>query len=411
MGDEASDRTVRGSRNEETRQRNLSLVLSAVHSAAELTRSDLTRLSGLNRSTVGALVGDLVNAGLVVEAEPRATHQAGRPSPVVRPSPDVVAITVNPDVAGVVCAVVGLGGQVRLRETFLTPQRLTAEDAALLTKDFLDKVASDFPSTTRVAGVGIAIPGIVDEHHHTVREAPHLKWFDVPLVSVIEEELTLPVRMANDATLGVMAESMFGAGAGFDDVVYLNGSVSGIGGGVVTGGHLVKGVRGFGAELGHILVNPQGTVCACRRVGCLETEVNIQRIWEAAGEGQVAIDDLDHLYSLRASAALEAELDRQADALAAGVASLVNIFAPARVILGGHVGALFEARSERVHARVAAEALAPVAEQVSLVRNVLRERMVPIGAAQLAFAPLLADPVNTPLFEWGSLQAVVTALP
>jgi predicted NBD/HSP70 family sugar kinase len=406
MGDEVPDRTVRGSRNEETRQRNLSLVLSAVHAAGQLTRSDLTRLSGLNRSTVGALVGDLVSAGLVVEAEPRATHQAGRPSPVVRPSADVVAVSVNPDVAGVVCAVVGLGGEVRLRETILTPEHLTPEDTALLTKDFLEKVAHDFPTTTQVVGVGVAIPGIVDEHSNTVKEAPHLKWVDVPLVSLIEEELALPVRMANDATLGVMAESMFGAGAGFEDVVYLNGSISGLGGGVVSGGHLVKGVRGFGAELGHILINPQGTVCACRRVGCLETEVNIQRMWEVAGEGAVGIDDLDHLYAERSSAAIDAELDRQADALVEGVASLVNIFAPARVILGGHVGALFDARSDRIREGVTSRAIAPIGREVSLVRNRLRERMVPIGAAQLAFGPLLADPVNTPLFAWGSRAAI-----
>src|SRR5660398_159506 len=84
MGDELSDRTVRGSRNEETRQRNLSLLLNAVHASGQLTRSELTHHSGLNRSTVGALVGDLVEGGLVVEAEPQATRQAGRPSPVVR---------------------------------------------------------------------------------------------------------------------------------------------------------------------------------------------------------------------------------------------------------------------------------------------------------------------------------------
>jgi predicted NBD/HSP70 family sugar kinase len=408
MGDNVSDRTVRGSRNEETRQRNLSLVLSAVHAAGQLTRADLTRLSGLNRSTVGALVGDLVSAGLVVEAEPRVTHQAGRPSPVVRPNADVVAVSVNPDVSGVVCAVVGLGGEVRLRETILTPELLTPEDAALVTKDFLEKVADEFPTTTQVVGVGVAIPGIVDELRNTVREAPHLKWVDVPLVSLIEEEVTLPVRMANDATLGVMAESMFGAGAGFDDVVYLNGSLSGLGGGVVSGGHLVKGVRGFGAELGHLLINPQGAQCACGRIGCLETEVNIQRIWAVAGEDHVGIDDLDHLYSQRASAALNAELDRQADALATGIASLLNIFAPARVILGGHVGALFEARGDRIHGAVTSQALAPVGEEASLVRNVLRERMVPIGAAQLAFGPLLADPVNTPLFTWGSRTAVAS---
>lgn len=219
-----------------------------------------------------------------------------------------------------------------LREEFLTPQPPTPDDTALFAKDFLSRVANEFSPTARVVGVGIAIPGVVDERTDTVRVAPHLNWVDVPLVSLIEEALALPVHMANDATLGVMAESMFGAGVGSDDVVYLNGSTSGLGGGVVTGGHIVTGVRGFGAELGHILIDPCGTVCGCGRTGCLETEVNIQRVWAAAGQGHVPIDELDHLYSDHSSAAR--------------------------------------------------------------------------GAAELAFGPLLADPVNTPLFEVGSLKSV-----
>ena len=296
MGDVGSASAVRGSRNQETRQRNLSLLLSAVHASGQLTRSELTLDSGLNRSTVGALVGDLVEAGLVVETEPRATHQAGRPSPVVRPSPDVVSVSVNPDVSGVSCAAVGLGGVVRMHETVVTPQPPTPEQTA------------------------------------TVRVAPHLNWVDVRLEALMEEELALPVRMANDATFGVMAESMFGAGAGSDDVVYFNGSTSGVGGGVVSGGRLVKGVRGFGAELGHTLLNPQGRLCGCGRTGCLETEVNVQRVWAVAGERYVPLDELDHLYADVPSAELGAELDRQADALAMGIASLLSVFAPARVI-------------------------------------------------------------------------------
>lgn len=402
MGDQLSDRTVRGSRNEETRQRNLSLLLTAVHASGQLTRSELTQHSGLNRSTVGALVGDLVEAGLVVEAEPQATRQAGRPSPVVRPHAEVVAISVNPDVSGVNCAVVGLGGVVRMRETVLTPQRPTPDNTAVLARDFLAKVAGELSASTRIVGVGIAIPGLVDEQTDTVRSASHLDWFDVPLVSVMEEELALPVRMANDATLGVLAESKFGAGAGLDDVVYLNGSTSGLGGGVLSGGHLVKGVRGFGTELGHILIDPAGRECACGRTGCLETEVNIQRVWEVLGQGYVSIDELDHVYETDSSAALAAELDRQADVLAAGIASLLSVFAPARVILGGHVGALLDARTERIREAVRAQSLAPLRGEVSIVRNALRERMMPIGAAELAFEPLLADPLNTPLFAVAS---------
>lgn len=399
MGGHLPDRAVRGSRNEETRQRNLSLLLSAVHASGQLTRSELTQHSGLNRSTVGALVGDLVEAGLVVESDPPATHQAGRPSPVVRPHTDVAAISVNADVSGVNCAVVGLGGVVRMRETVLTSQRPTPEHTVVLAQDFLGKVADELSASTRIVGVGVAIPGIVDEQTDTVRSAANLDWFDVPLVSMMEEALALPVRVANDATLGVLAESIFGAGAGSGDLVYLNGSTSGLGGGVLSGGHLVKGVRGFGTELGHMLVDPAGRDCACGRTGCLETEVNVQRVWAVLGKGYVSIDELDHVYETDSSPRLAAELDRQADVLAMGIASLLSVFAPARVILGGHVGALLDARGDRIREAVRAQALTPLREEVSIVRNALRERMVPIGAAELAFEHFLADPLSSPLFR------------
>ena len=407
MADDFSDRGARGSRNEETRQRNLSLVLSTVHLHGPQSRADLTRLSGLNRSTVGALVADLVESGLVVEDEPHVTHHAGRPSPVVRPSEDVVAVSVNPDVAGVTFAVVGLGGVVRVRETVLTPTRVTPEDTALLTRDFLTRLASELSATTRVAGVGVAIPGLVNEEAQTVIIAPSLRWADVPLSAILEEELALPAVMANDAIVGVIAESKFGAGVGVGNVVYLNGSTSGLGGGVMSDGRLVKGARGFGTELGHILVDPQGAACPCGRVGCLETKVNARLIWSAAGVDFTPLDDLDYLYADEPTVELERELDRQADALAAGIASLLSVFAPERVILGGHVGALWDARSERLGAGVRRQAFGPLGDEVTIVRNALRERMVPIGSAEMVFRALLKDPVNTPLSPLGALERVV----
>lgn len=399
MAEDFQERGARGSRNEETRQRNLSLVLTSVHRAGSLSRSELTKLSGLNRSTIGALVADLVECGLAVEVEPIHLGRSGRPSPVVQPSPRVVALAVNPDVAGVTLGLVRMGGQVVSRETILTPTPVSPTDAASLARDFLERSVGELAPGTQIAGVAVAVPGLVDERDLSVRLAPQLGWHEVALTEVFEEELALPIAVANDATVGVLAEALFGAGDGSENVIYLNGSISGLGGGVIADGSLVRGAHGFATELGHILLNRDGEPCGCGRFGCLETEVNVQRVWRAAGEDFIGLDDLDFLYANSPSPAVEEELDRQADALATGIASLACVFGPERVILGGHVGALLEARGTRIREGVHRQAYGPLGRDVMIVRNHLRERMVSIGAAELAFRALLADPINTPLYS------------
>lgn len=409
MNDEDGEtRVARGSRNEETRQRNLSLMLTSVHSRGALSRADLTRLSGLNRSTIGALTGELVELGLVLETEPFAERRVGRPSPVVQASPDVVAIAINPDAAGLTGAVVGLGGEVRLRAMTLTPEIMTPADAIMITKDFVARVADELPATTRVVGIGVAVPGIVDERTNSVTIAPNLRWEDVPFAAMLEEEFALPTRLSNDSTLGVIAEARYGAGVGFDNVMYLNGSTSGLGGGVISEGRLMRGSHGFGMELGHILLDRGGSLCSCGRTGCLETAVNARRIWDAAGRGFVSLDDLDALYASDPGAAVEEELDTQADAIADGIASLACVFGPELVILGGHVGSLLEARGERIRARVSRQSFGPLGRDLSIVRNGLRERMVPIGAGELAFAALLNDPAHATLHRLARAKARIS---
>jgi len=402
--DDVDDRVVRGSRNEETRQRNLALMLSSVHSRGSLSRAELTRLSGLNRSTVGFLVAELVELGLVLETEPSAERRVGRPSPVVVPNPDVVAIAINPDVTGLTAGVVGLGGEVRMRETILTPEIMTPEDAVLLTRDFVNRIAVELPDETRVAGIGVAVPGLVDERTNSIAVAPYLGWREEAFASMLEEELALPTWLSNDSTLGVVAESRYGAGVGCDNVMYLNGSTSGLGGGVVSEGRLMRGAHGFGIELGHILLDRDGTACPCGRTGCLETVVNVRRIWAAAGRGVIGLDDLDALYLAGPGPEVEAELDIQADALAAGIASLVCVFGSERVILGGHVGSLLDARGDRIRAEVLRQSFGPLGRDLTIVRNGLRERMVHIGAAELAFGTLLNDPAHAPLFHVAELR-------
>ncbi len=391
MADDAQGDESRPAVADPVRQRNLSFVMRRLHTQGPLTRSELTSASGLNRSTMLGMVAELQDLELVIEDAAVADGTAGRPSPLVRPHPDILALTVNPDVAGVTCALVGLNGRVVARELVPVDHKVTPDEVGTITGAFVASMAKELPASTRLAGVGIAAPGLVDERDNSVALAPYLEWEDVPLAELIEQATGLPATMANDTSVGVVAESLFGIGVGCDNLLYLNGSTSGVGGGVISDGSLIRGAHGLGTELGHVLLNRNGKHCVCGRVGCLETEVNIRRVWDILGR-RVGLNELDHVYANESTPELDADLDDQADALAAGIASLACVFSPELVVLGGHVGALLDARRERIEAEVKRQSFGPLSTGVRLERNHLRERMVPIGAAELAFARVLQQP-------------------
>ena len=238
-----SPETGTGSRGDVVRRHNLGLVLRRVH-LQPTSRSELTRESGLNRSTIGALVSELVERGLVAEEEPNALGLVGRPSPVVRPSGRPVAFAVNPEIDAVTVAAVGLGGRVLERERVEVAQPPTPERAAQVAAEAIRRIGTRLPASARIVGIGAAIPGVVRAADGLVRHAPHLAWRDAPFAELLSTATGLSVAAANDASLGARSEWTFGAGRGVSDLIYVNGGASGIGGGIVSGGVLLGGAAG-----------------------------------------------------------------------------------------------------------------------------------------------------------------------
>lgn len=379
-----------GSRNEATRRRNLSALLRYVHHHGDTSRADLTRLTGLNRSTVGVLVAELVELGLVEEREPEPhPSRSGRPSPLVHASRDVVALGINPEIDAVHVGVIGLGGAVHemMRRSVSSPP--TPEMTVRLVREMV--VASESLPGRRLVGAGVAVPGLVDEHGQLVEVSHHLGWREVGASAALEHALGVPVVAGNDANVGAVAEALFGAGRGVQDLVYLNGSVSGIGAGVIMEGRLLRGSRSFAGELGHLTVQPGGARCGCGRHGCLEAHVSMARMRAASGIPDLGFAELDALLS-DPPLPVRRELERQAEKLAQAVATIITILAPRRVILGGLPGAILDAEGSSFVTRVQQLAMPEVVAGVAIVRNALRERMMPVGAAELAFAGLLEDP-------------------
>jgi hypothetical protein len=169
---------------------NAARVLRLVHEDGPVTRAELTRRTGLNRSTILALVGELVDAGLVHEETPAAGTPGagvGRPSGVVRASGDVLAAAVTVEIDAVGVALVGLDGTVRDR--LVEPQTTvpTAAQAIDAVARVLAALLARTGPAARIVGVGVAVPGIVRVEDGTVRDAPHLGWRDEPLAAPLAE--------------------------------------------------------------------------------------------------------------------------------------------------------------------------------------------------------------------------------
>ena len=370
------------------RRRNLAGVLDLVHHRRAASRAELTALTGLNRSTVAALVAELEELGLLAEGDPVASGGVGRPSPVVHVDPATVTIAVNPEVDAVTAAAVGLGAHVAAR---IRRPLDTVPDPATAVAAITELVRDLSTRGRRVAGVGLAIPGLVRATDGTVRWAPHLGWREVPFARMVEDAVGLPVHADNDATLGAVAEHLFGAGRGVADLLYLNGGASGIGGGVIVRGKPLTGRGGYAGEFGQ---NRPGAGDRLSDRGTLEDEVSRDRVLALLGLDVADEPALAAAIADTADPRVDAELRRQQGILAVALGNAVNVFNPELVVLGGYLATHLAWDPDGLLAAVAEATIPAAMEGVSIVPAALGEDRLLIGAAELAFRPTLRDPAS-----------------
>ncbi|MFI9504367.1 ROK family protein [Nocardia sp. NPDC052566] len=377
------------------------MLLRHVHLGGPVSRTTLAERMGLNRSTILALTADLAAAGLVTEELPGQTGKAGRPSLVVRPESDrvyVIALDVGAD--RLAAARVGLGGQILDRAETARPIG-TFDPADVLS--VLSAMARDMIGTAEKSavcvGVGVAFCGMVREHDGVVRYGPNIGWVDVPFGELLTGQLDLGLRVAvgNNANLGALAERERGVGAGLENLIYLHGDV-GIGGGIIMGGRLLGGEGGYAGEVGHMVVNPDGRSCGCGSRGCLEAEAGELALIAAAGRSELAGRDAVEAIidaAARGDAAARDALHQVGIWLGHGVANLVNIFNPSMVVFGGVLREIYLASAAQVRSKLAVHGLLAVRESVKLRTSALAGDATLVGAAELAFAEVLTDPLQT----------------
>lgn len=395
-----SPRDAVGHRSETVRRANLSAIVRELHLRGPLSRSELGVATGLTRSAIRGLVGELVEAGLVAEIASGPAGTPGRPSPIVRPDAHaavVMAFEVNVDSLAV--ALVGFGGAVHevvrvdRPRGHLAPEEIVA-DLVDVARPLADRLRGD-PS---LLGVGVAVAGIVRHSDGVVRHAPNLGWRDVPLAELVAAALDLDVlvSVANEADLGGLAEHRRGAAVGADAVLYVTGEV-GVGGNVVVDGEPLVGAAGYAGEIGHMPVNPAGARCGCGSTGCWETEIGERAMLARAGRrgdgGREAVNEVVAAARAGEPRALAA-IDHVGTWLGIGLGGLVNVLNPSLVVLGGLFERIHPLVAGRLNEVLAERALPASRELVSVVPASLGFDAPILGAAELALEPFLADPAT-----------------
>lgn len=295
-------------------------------------------------------------------------------------------------------ALVTVGGKLLhriddLAHTEEGPRAVTERMAGLIQRLAADSgIGRDVP-------VGIGSPGPLNPRTGTVFYTPNLPgWRDVPLVDWLTDLTGRRVALQNDGNCGALGEMQFGSAQGTNDLVYL-ALGTGVGGGIVSGGRLVDGVRGLGAEVGHVVVALDGPRCSCGSVGCLEAFTSGWAIKREA-EAVATTRDGDFMVSLAAGKELHAGvvavaarqgdpaaatiLERAARALGAAMGAFVNLTNPSMIVFGGGLIAIRDVLIEPAKQFMAQHSFVDFRDDVTVTYSSLGHDTGVYGAAALA---------------------------
>jgi glucokinase-like ROK family protein len=341
------------------RQINLSAILYHLRENAPISRAALAEISGLNKTTVSSLVGELIENQFVREAG-LESGGVGRRAMLLRLNPAagcIVSGEIGVDFISVIAA--DFAAEIIWRHQIRIDPAMGQDAIVEQARALLWRATQEGQSSChRLLGVAVGVPGLVDQSTGALLFAPNLGWKDVPVRTILQQAFDAPVFVDNEANLAALGEHFFGAAQGYEEVLYISAGV-GVGGGVVHDGQLCRGVTGVAGELGHITMEPDGELCNCGNRGCWETLVSqralFRRVKRAVDAGHVSqlSNAVDGDFG-RLTVPLVAEAARAGDSVAQeafdaighnlgiGIASLVNALNPELVVFGGILSLAWE---------------------------------------------------------------------
>ncbi|MEH0823016.1 MULTISPECIES: ROK family transcriptional regulator [unclassified Micromonospora] len=380
----------------DVRVTNRAAVLRHVRRHAPCSRADVAAHTGLNKATVSSLVAELIEHGLLRETG-LTENRVGRPATMlVLDGSRYVGLGLRVGADELVAVAAGLGGDPVLtwRRAFPAatagPEE-TVKALAALTRRAVTRIGAD----RTVLGLTVAVPGLVGPDGD-VPAAPALGWRGVPLAASVRRALGdrgFPVAVDTEANLAVLAERRHGPYAATTDLVHLTGGPA-IGAGLISGGRLLRGGRGFAGDVGHLPLAADGPACDCGRRGCLTAllgvDAVIRRLLPDAGPVTDHLPEVERIQALARAGdePVRTGLTEIGRLLGQAVSVLAGLLDPEVVVVGGHLAALAPWLLPAAHAELAART--PVPPGVRLEASTLGSAAGALGGATAALATVEA---------------------
>jgi predicted NBD/HSP70 family sugar kinase len=366
---------------QQTRTFNQQLVLRALHDDSPLSRADLARLTGLTRTSVGDLVGTLIDDGLIEEVG-RGQSSGGKSPILLRVAPDgrhLIGLDLGE--AQFSGAVVNLRGEI-LRSIHLPLEGRNGDAAVELVVQLVDALRVD--DQLHLLGIGIGVPGIIDTSTGTVRWSVNLDWAELRLGLLLEQRYGVPVVVANDSHAAALAELTFFRRPRPNNLIVIKVG-RGVGAGIILNGQLFQG-DGYGAgEFGHVSMGSADAPCRCGREGCLETMTSMRALVDAAGAVEPSITDESGLVAafLAGVAGIRRIVLDAARELGVAVGWLIGVLNVRHVLLVGPVAAFGEDWLDEVRRSALSSVLGLLARDTEIEFGHVHDDVVVLGASAL----------------------------
>jgi predicted NBD/HSP70 family sugar kinase len=382
------------------RLRNITLVLRTVQAEVAISQADLARRLGLARSTVLAIVDDLLELGLIKE-QGHGVSGGGR-RPMILTLDDVAYHLVGVDIGAkhVTVVVMNLKAEVLARQHRDFTTREDPKGTLALVEELIGRALAESRAGRRqVVGIGVGVPSPVD-----LRSPGHVSpvvmpsWTGVDIAARLRARFEVPVRVENDANLGALWEARWDHGVNLDNLAYIK-VATGIGAGLVVDGRIYRGSRGVAGELGHLPIDSSGPLCVCGMRGCLNTLVgtdNLMARARAAAKGKQRFDKLGELLdaALAGDPVAIGTLEYAGRQLGLGMAMLLNLFNPALVVIGGDIVRAGDLLLGPLRDTVSKNCFSENFSHVNIVASRLGESATARGAATIIFDEAIESPAT-----------------
>jgi predicted NBD/HSP70 family sugar kinase len=376
-----------------------------------LSRADLATAVGLTKSTVSLLVRDLIAEGWLEEREVVATGDLGRrPTPLFIDPARLLLLGAEVGIDSARVVATSLTGEVKAHAVASHDAGKGAKACIASLATALLKLRRQFDETQhRIIGIGVGLPGGVDEAEGFLHFAPNLGWSEVPVGALLREKFAgtsladVPLFVQNEADVAALGELEFHPSPLTDPLLYVSIN-QGVGAGVIVGGRLLTGHRGFAGEVGHIVLQLNGPQCSCGRRGCAEALIGPRAMLRAVQGGETQ-GVADIRTRLAAGHKAQAGAVRQAgEYLGVLLNNLAAAYDPACIVIGGAVVELGEAFLQPALQTLADYAAAAKLEPTPVRISTFGADAVAVGAAALARYRLTRPLLTTAAMDASSMK-------